>query len=189
MNLPWDFKKVCWVIFRGQKYVKKGYMEMRKWIFLVPLKSALGRSILHYWVLFLFSFEVFALLGLLSLTTFWVSVDKILLASSTLLEFSDNNSKLFEVEIGLVNDVLIFDANFLGIMKGSVWIFVFLSKLPVFTVFWITFWFSSKVWMMQFLVLHSSRRQVISSWSLFNSDCDEPTEVSFAVFLSLIVAQ
>ena len=36
---------------------------------------------------------------------------------------------------------------------------------------------------MQFLVLHSSRRYVISSWSLFNSDCDEPTEdVSFAVF-------
>ena len=129
MNLPWDFKKVCWVIFRGQKYVKKGYMEMRKWIFLVPLKGALGRSILHYWVLFLFSFEVFALLGLLSLTTFWVSVDKILLASSTLLEFSDNNSKLFEVEIGLVNDVLIFDASCLGI--GSVWIFVFLSTLPV----------------------------------------------------------
>ena len=135
---------MCWVIFRGQKYVKKGYMEMRKWIFLVPLKSVLGRSILHYWVLFLFSFEVFALLGLLSLTAFWVSVDKILLASSTLLEFSDNNSKLFEVEIGLVNDVLIFDANFLGIMKGSVWIFVFLSKLPVFTVFWITFDFLVK---------------------------------------------
>ena len=22
-NLPWDFKKVCWVIFRCQKYVKK----------------------------------------------------------------------------------------------------------------------------------------------------------------------
>ena len=84
----------------------------------MPLKSALGRSILHYWVLFLFSFEVFALLGLLSLTTFWVSVDKILLASSTLLEFSDNNSKLFEVEIGLFNDVLIFDASCLGI--GSV---------------------------------------------------------------------
>ena len=70
--------------------------------------------------LFLFSFEVFALLVLLSLTALWISVDKILLASRTFPEFSDNNSKLFEVEIGLVNDVLIFDANFLGIMKGSV---------------------------------------------------------------------
>ena len=108
--------------------------------------------------LFLFSFEVFALLVFLSLTTLSIPVDKILLASRTFPEFSDNNSKLSEVEIGLVNDVLMFDANSLGIMKGSVWIFVFLSKLPVFTVFWITFWFSSKVWMMQFLVLHSCRR-------------------------------
>ena len=49
-----------------------------------------------------------------------MSVDKISLACRTFPEFSDNNSKLFEVEIGLVNDVLIFDANFLGIMKGSV---------------------------------------------------------------------
>ena len=39
---------MCWVIFRCQKYVKKGYMEMRKWIYLVPLISAPGRSILHY---------------------------------------------------------------------------------------------------------------------------------------------
>ena len=38
------------VIFRCQKYVKKGYMEMRKWIYLVPLKSVLGRSILHYYL-------------------------------------------------------------------------------------------------------------------------------------------
>ena len=36
--------------------------------------------------------------------------------------------------------------------------------------------------MMQFLVLNSSQRYLILSWSLFNSHCDEPTEdVSFAV--------
>ena len=34
--------------FRYQKYVKKGYMEMRKWIYLVPFWSVPGRSILHY---------------------------------------------------------------------------------------------------------------------------------------------
>ena len=51
INLPWDFKyyvydsniKYCdlkdflkaqFVIFRYQKYVKKWYMEMRKWIYL-----------------------------------------------------------------------------------------------------------------------------------------------------------
>ena len=45
---PGDFLKTQFVIFRFQKYVKKGYMEMRKWIYLVPLKSVLGRSILHY---------------------------------------------------------------------------------------------------------------------------------------------
>ena len=27
---------------------KKGYMDMEKWIYLEPLKSVLGRSILHY---------------------------------------------------------------------------------------------------------------------------------------------
>ena len=81
---------------------------------------------LFFWgTLFLFSFEVFALLVLLSLTALGISVDKTLLASRTLPEFSGNNSTLFEVEIGLVNDVLIFDANFLGIIKDSVWIFVF----------------------------------------------------------------
>ena len=68
--------------------------------------------------LFLFSFEVFALLVLLSLTILWISVGKILLASRIFLEFSDNNPKLSEVEMGLVNDVLIFYANFLGTMKG-----------------------------------------------------------------------
>ena len=64
-------------------------------------------------------------LVLLSLTALWISVDKILLASRTFPEFSDNNSKLFEVKIGLINDALIFNANFLGIMKGSVWILYF----------------------------------------------------------------
>ena len=34
--------------FRYQKYVKKGYMEMRKWIYLVPFWSVPGRSTLHY---------------------------------------------------------------------------------------------------------------------------------------------
>ena len=34
--------------FRCQKYVKKGYMEMAKKIFLETLKSVLGCSILHY---------------------------------------------------------------------------------------------------------------------------------------------
>ena len=45
---PGDYLKAQFVIFRCQKYVKKGYMEMRKWIYLVPLGSVLGRSILHY---------------------------------------------------------------------------------------------------------------------------------------------
>ena len=53
MNLPWafkyyvydsnvkycdlkDFLKAQFVIFRCQKYVKKGYMEMGKWIYLKP---------------------------------------------------------------------------------------------------------------------------------------------------------
>ena len=31
------------------KICKKGYMEMRKWIYLETLKSVLRRSILHYW--------------------------------------------------------------------------------------------------------------------------------------------
>ena len=34
--------------FRCQKYVKKGYMEMTKKIYLETLKSALGCSIFHY---------------------------------------------------------------------------------------------------------------------------------------------
>ena len=34
--------------FKCQKYLKKGYMEMTKKIYLETLKSALGRSIYHY---------------------------------------------------------------------------------------------------------------------------------------------
>ena len=78
----------------------------------------------------MFLFEVFALLVLLSLMALWISVGKILLTSRTFPEFSDNNSKLFEVERGWINNVLIFDENVLGIKKGSVRIFVFLSKFP-----------------------------------------------------------
>ena len=44
---PGDFLKAQFVIFRCQKYVKKGYMEMRKRIYPVPLKSVLDRSIFH----------------------------------------------------------------------------------------------------------------------------------------------
>ena len=42
------FLKARFVIFRCQKYVKKGYMEMGKWIYLETLKSVLGRSVFHY---------------------------------------------------------------------------------------------------------------------------------------------
>ena len=42
------FLKAQFVIFRCQKYVKKGYIEMTKNIYLVPLKSVPGRSIIHY---------------------------------------------------------------------------------------------------------------------------------------------
>ena len=45
---PRDFLKAQFVIFRCRKYVKKGNIEMRKRIYLVPLKSCLGRSILRY---------------------------------------------------------------------------------------------------------------------------------------------
>ena len=37
------------VIFRCQKYLKKGYMEMTKKIYLETLKSVLGHYILHYY--------------------------------------------------------------------------------------------------------------------------------------------
>ena len=53
---PEDFLKAQFVIFRCQKYAKKGYIEVRKWIYLVPLKSLLGRSILHY--LYYFGFRI-----------------------------------------------------------------------------------------------------------------------------------
>ena len=43
-----DFLKAQFVIFRCQKYVKKGYMEMGEQLYLEPLKSAPGRSILQY---------------------------------------------------------------------------------------------------------------------------------------------
>ena len=53
---PENSLKAQFVIFRCQKYVKKGYMEMGKWIYLGPLKNAPGRSIFHYfnclWKLF-----------------------------------------------------------------------------------------------------------------------------------------
>ena len=45
---PGDFLKAQFVIFRCQKYVKKGYMEMTKKNYLETLKIVLGRSILHY---------------------------------------------------------------------------------------------------------------------------------------------
>ena len=45
---PGDFLKAWFVNFRCKNYVKKGYMEMTKTIYLEPLKSVLGRSTLHY---------------------------------------------------------------------------------------------------------------------------------------------
>ena len=42
------FLKARFVIFRCQKYVKKGYMEMTKKFTLSLLKSVLGRSVSHY---------------------------------------------------------------------------------------------------------------------------------------------
>ena len=41
------FLKARFVIFRCQKYVKKGYMEITKTVYLETLKSVLGRSLLH----------------------------------------------------------------------------------------------------------------------------------------------
>ena len=43
------FLKARFVIFRCQKYVKKGYIKMGKWICLGSLKSAPGRSVFHYY--------------------------------------------------------------------------------------------------------------------------------------------
>ena len=42
------FLKSRFVIFRCQKYVKKGHIEMTKKIYFEPLKSVLGCSISHY---------------------------------------------------------------------------------------------------------------------------------------------
>ena len=47
MSDPGDFLKAQFVIFRCQKYVKKGYMEMGEQLYLGPLKSVLGRSVFH----------------------------------------------------------------------------------------------------------------------------------------------
>ena len=48
MERPSALFRISSVIFRCQKYVKKGYIEMTKKIYLETLKSVLGRSILHY---------------------------------------------------------------------------------------------------------------------------------------------
>ena len=45
------FLKARFIIFRCQKYVKKGYMEMTKTIYLEPLKSVSGRSDLNNYFL------------------------------------------------------------------------------------------------------------------------------------------
>ena len=57
MERPSVLFRISSVIFRCQKYVKKGYMEMTKTIYLDTLKSVLGRSILHY-LLILCAFTV-----------------------------------------------------------------------------------------------------------------------------------
>ena len=43
------FWKARFVIFRSQKYVKKGYIEITKKIYLEPLKNVLGHSVSHYY--------------------------------------------------------------------------------------------------------------------------------------------
>ena len=48
MEPPSVLFRISSVIFRCQKYVKKGYMEMTKKIYLETLKSVLGHCILHY---------------------------------------------------------------------------------------------------------------------------------------------
>ena len=49
MERPSVLFRISSVIFRCQKYVKKGYMEMTKKIYLETLKSVLGHYILHYY--------------------------------------------------------------------------------------------------------------------------------------------
>ena len=48
MERPSVLFRISSVIFRCQKYVKKGYMEMTKKTYLETLKSVLGHSVLHY---------------------------------------------------------------------------------------------------------------------------------------------
>ena len=43
-----DFFRAQSANFTCQKYVKKGYKEMRETVYLEPEKSVPGRSILHY---------------------------------------------------------------------------------------------------------------------------------------------
>ena len=45
---PENFLKSQFVIFRCQKYVEEGYIEMTKKIYLETLRSVLGCSILHF---------------------------------------------------------------------------------------------------------------------------------------------
>ena len=45
---PENSLKAQFVIFRCQKYVKKGYMEMGEQPYLGPLKNAPGRFVFHY---------------------------------------------------------------------------------------------------------------------------------------------
>ena len=46
---PGNFARL--VIFSCQKYVKKGYIEITKKIYLEPLKSVLGCSLSHYFAI------------------------------------------------------------------------------------------------------------------------------------------
>ena len=50
MERPSVLFRISSVIFRCQKYVRKGYMEMTKKIYLETLKNALGRFILQYYI-------------------------------------------------------------------------------------------------------------------------------------------
>ena len=51
MERPSVLFRISSVIFRCQKYVKKGYIEMTKKIYLETLKSVMGRSNLHYFLI------------------------------------------------------------------------------------------------------------------------------------------
>ena len=61
MERPSVLFRISSVIFRCQKYVKKGYIEMTKKIYLETLKSVLGRSIFHW-----FDFEKVAQISILT---------------------------------------------------------------------------------------------------------------------------